>query len=73
MLRTTIVCLLIGGAATGCASFGSHPLARNYCLTDSGEDCSQLEGSGDCQPCPMTVAKASVSNAGTPVDHSRKQ
>jgi hypothetical protein len=71
MFRMTIVCLLIGVAGTGCASLG-RPLAGNYCLTDSGEVCSRLEGSGDCQPCPTAVAKAPVSSAGSPVDDSQK-
>jgi hypothetical protein len=72
MLRMTIVCLLIGGAATGCASLG-RPSAGNYSLTDGGGECSQLEGSGDCQPSRTSVANAPVLSAGSPVDRNRKQ
>jgi hypothetical protein len=72
MLRTIMVCVLIGGAATGCASLGSNTTAAaGYCLTESGLACSALEGDGDCQPCPMSSANARSLSAGSPVDRSR--
>ena len=71
MLRTIMVCVLIGGAATGCASLGSNTTATNYCLTESGLGCSALEGDGDCQPCPMSSANAGTLTASSPADRNR--
>jgi hypothetical protein len=53
MLRTIMVCVLIGGAATGCASLGSGSTA--YRLTGGGGACSPWEGGGDCQPFPISA------------------
>jgi hypothetical protein len=71
MLRTFIVCMLIGGAATGCASLGSGSTAANYCLTGDGGACSQLEGAGDCQPCPRSADNTRTLTASSGVDRNR--
>jgi hypothetical protein len=71
MLRTIMVCVLIGGAATGCASLGSGSTAANYCLTGDGGSCSAMEGSGDCQPCPKSADTVRSLTAGSPVDRNR--
>jgi hypothetical protein len=55
MLRFMIVCLLVVGAATGCANLKSPSLATGYCLTGTGRSCPELEGDGDCQPCPTSA------------------
>jgi hypothetical protein len=71
MLRTIMVCVLIGGAATGCASLGTGTTADNYCLTDSVGSCSPLEGAGDCQPCPKSAASTRTLAANSPVDRNQ--
>ena len=71
MLRTIMVCVLIGGAATGCASLGSRTASANHCLVESGLACSAMEGGGDCQPCPTSSANAGTLTAGSPADRNR--
>lgn len=71
MLRTIMVCVLIGGAAGGCASLGSGPIGANYCLTGGGGSCSAMEGAGDCQPCPKSAGNIPSLSAGSPVDRNR--
>jgi len=71
MLRTIMVCVLIGGAATGCASLGNGLTAANYCLTEGGGSCSAMEGAGDCQPCPKSADNIQSLSAGSPVDRNR--
>jgi hypothetical protein len=71
MLRTIMVCVLIGGAATGCASLGSNTAAANHCLVGNGLPCPAMEGDGDCQPCPTSSANARTLSAGSPVDRNR--
>ena len=71
MLRTMMVCVLMGGAATGCASLGSGPTAANYCLTADGGACSPWEGGGDCQPCPISADITRSLSAGSPVDRNQ--
>jgi hypothetical protein len=71
MLRTIMVCVLIGGTASGCASLGSGSTAANYCLTGDGGACSAMEGAGDCQPCPKSADNISSLSAGSPVDRNR--
>ena len=71
MLRTIMVCVLIGGAATGCASLGSGSTAANYSLTGGGGACSPREGGGDCQPCPISADNTRSLSTGSPVDRNR--
>ena len=71
MLRTIMVCVLIGGAASGCTSLGSGSIAANYCLTGGDGACSPMEGAGDCQPCPKSADNVRTLSAGSPVDRNR--
>lgn len=71
MLRTMIMCVLIGGAATGCASLGSGSSAANYCLTAGGGACSPWEGEGDCQQCPISDDNTRSLSAGSPADRNQ--
>jgi hypothetical protein len=57
MFRVAAVCFLVAGATAGCASLPPSS-ARNYCLTSGGGGCSELEGHGDCQPCPGAMLRA---------------
>jgi hypothetical protein len=54
MLRLTIVYLLSAGAAAGCANL-TTAANTGYCLDSSNMGCSELEGQGDCQPCPASA------------------
>jgi hypothetical protein len=71
MIRTIIVGVLIGVGTTGCATLGGESIAANYCLVGTGSSCSSLEGAGDCQPCPKTVAAAASVSASSPDDLNR--
>jgi hypothetical protein len=51
MLRAKMIGLLAVGAIAGCANLNYPARVNGYCLTGSGGGCSELEGSGDCQPC----------------------
>jgi hypothetical protein len=57
MFRVVIVCLSMAGATVGCVSLPPSS-ARNYCLTSGGGACAELEGHGDCQPCPGALLGA---------------
>jgi hypothetical protein len=52
MLRVIILCLLAAGTATGCANLRPSSMATGYCSTGSDRGCPELQGDGDCQPCP---------------------
>jgi hypothetical protein len=52
MLRATIMCLLTAGATAGCANLQPSSMAAGYCSTASDRSCPELQGDGDCQPCP---------------------
>jgi hypothetical protein len=71
MLRTIMVSVLIGGAATGCASLGSGTTAGNYCLTDDSGRCSPIEGASDCQPCPKSADNTRSLAANYPADRNQ--
>jgi hypothetical protein len=71
MLRTIIVCMLIGGAATGCASLGTDSVGVNYCLTDDSGFCNPLSAAGDCQPCPKSGNSTRTLSADSPVDRNQ--
>jgi hypothetical protein len=59
MLRVTIMCLLAAGAAAGCANLQTSSMAAGYCSTGSDRSCPELQGDGDCQPCPTRAVKSS--------------
>jgi hypothetical protein len=54
MFRVMVACLLVAGATTGCAHLQGSP---GYCLVVSKGSCSELEGNGDCQPCPSAAPR----------------
>jgi hypothetical protein len=62
MLRVTITCLLAGVAAAGCVNFKPPSWAAGYCTTGSNRSCPELEGDGDCQPCPTRALTDSGSH-----------
>jgi len=57
MVRITILCLLLAGAIAGRAHLKSPSLARGYCSTGSNRSCPEVDGEGDCQPCPVSAVK----------------
>jgi hypothetical protein len=71
MLRPIMVCVLIGGATTGCANLGNGSTAVNYCLTEGGGACSPWEGGGDCEPCPVSADNTRSRSAGSAVERNR--
>jgi hypothetical protein len=58
MLRVTIMCLLAAGSAAGCANLQPSSMAAGYCSTGSDRSCPELQGNGDCQPCPARTVAA---------------
>ena len=51
MFRSIIACFLAAGTISGCADLRASTI-DGYCSTDSVASCPELEGNGDCQPCP---------------------
>jgi hypothetical protein len=49
--RAIITCFLSLAATAGCAQLRTASV-QGYCAVGAMGQCSQLEGSGDCEPCP---------------------
>jgi hypothetical protein len=60
MFRSIVLCLLAAAMTAACASRQPATSGGYYCIVGSDAGCPELEGYGDCQPCPS----ASLSNAG---------
>jgi len=67
MLRTIAACVVLVGLTAGCADLRTAS-NTDYCLTPTGGGCSELEGNGDCRPCPdtLTSTRLSQSSPATP-------
>lgn len=53
MSRTITALILLCLAMAGCATYLPGSAGTAYCIKGTLGQCSQLEGSGDCQPCPQ--------------------
>jgi hypothetical protein len=56
MFRAIIVSLFAAGMTGGCANMQPVTAEDSYCITETGQGCSELEGASDCQPCPRTAS-----------------
>jgi hypothetical protein len=51
MFRSIIACFLVASTISGCANLPVSAV-NGYCVGGSMASCPELEGNGDCQPCP---------------------
>jgi hypothetical protein len=65
MFRALFVSLFATVMTAGCANMQPVTAEDSYCIAETGQSCSELEGSGDCQPCPRTAS--AVASAVAPV------